>query len=230
MDAALLRQVLYGTARLGLFRTFSEHLKAKKGRNLTLGEKAGASISAGFIASLIGNPADVSLVRFQTDSLAPAAERRNYKHVGDALTRMVKEEGVLSLWRGSGPTILRAVSMNLGMLATYDQVKEMLNERKGTTDDVSTRCISSAIAGVVCSTMSLPFDNVKTKLQRMKAGPDGKMPYNGVVDCFKKSILRENFLGLWVGLPTYIVRVSPHAIITLLVQDFLHHNFGAKTH
>jgi len=30
------------------------------------------------------------------------------------------DEGLFSLWRGSGPNILRAMSMNLGMMATFD--------------------------------------------------------------------------------------------------------------
>ncbi len=59
-------------------------------------EKVGCSLSAGFLAAIIGNPCDVALVRLQTDSNLPVEKRRNYKHVGDALSRMVKEEGVLS--------------------------------------------------------------------------------------------------------------------------------------
>lgn len=71
LDSALARQILYGTARLGLFRTFSDYMKEKNGRNLYLYEKAGCSLTAGFIASIIGNPADLALVRFQTDSTLP---------------------------------------------------------------------------------------------------------------------------------------------------------------
>jgi hypothetical protein len=55
----------------------------------------------------------------------------------------------------------------------------------------------------------------------MKAGPDGKYPYTGVVDCITKTLQREGVLKLWVGLPTFYVRVAPHAMITLLVQDYL---------
>ena len=35
--------------------------------------------------------------------------------------------------------------------------------------------------------MSLPFDNVKTKLQKMKA-VNGVYPYAGVIDCLSKVI------------------------------------------
>ena len=51
--------------------------------------------------------------------------------------------------------------MNLGMLTSYDEIKEQLNEIKGTTDALETRVFASAIAGIICSFLSLPFDNVK---------------------------------------------------------------------
>jgi len=50
------------------------------------------------------------------------------------------------------------------MLAPYDEVKERLNKYYGTKDTMQTRLISSACAGFLCSFMSLPFDNCKTKL------------------------------------------------------------------
>lgn len=73
--------------------------------------------------------------------------------------------------------------INYGMLSTYDQAKEEIGKITKEPNSKMTRCVASAIAGVVCSTMSLPADNIKTKLMKMKAGPDGKMPYTGVADC-----------------------------------------------
>jgi solute carrier family 25 oxoglutarate transporter 11 len=84
-------------------------------------------MTAGFIGAVIGNPADLALVRMQADTMLPVAERRNYTNVGNAFSRIVKEEGVMALWRGSTPTVTRAVVLNLAMLAPYDEVKERLN-------------------------------------------------------------------------------------------------------
>lgn len=139
---------------------------------------------------------------------------------------MVKEEGVLTLWRGSTPTIIRAMAMNVGMLTTYEEIKEKIISFTKDEKATSTKVLSSACAGVVCSCMSLPPDNVKTKLMKMRPGPDGKMPYTGFIDCWTKSVKREGFFKLWVGLETYIIRVSPHAIIALLVNDYLNTNYG----
>ena len=66
---------------------------------------------------------------------------------------------------------------------------------------------------------------MKMKLHKMKANVNGKLPYKGILDCFKKTVRREGFFGLWVGLPTYIVRISPHSTTCLLVLDYLQTNF-----
>lgn len=46
----------------------------------------------------------VCMVRMQSDARLPAAERLGYKHIGDALFRIAKEEGVRTYWRGATPT------------------------------------------------------------------------------------------------------------------------------
>lgn len=79
--------------------------------NLTFLEKVGYSSFSGFIGCLFGNPADVALVRMQSDSLLPVDKRRNYKNVFNALNRIVNEEGVAALWKGSIPTICRAIAV-----------------------------------------------------------------------------------------------------------------------
>ena len=46
---------------------------------------------------------------------------------GDALVRIVKEEGVGGLFTGAGPTVVRAMSLNMGMLASNEQVLSHLS-------------------------------------------------------------------------------------------------------
>ncbi len=43
--------------------------------------------------------------------------------VGDAFVRIVREDGVSGLFRGATPTIVRAMALNMGMLASNDQVR-----------------------------------------------------------------------------------------------------------
>ncbi|CAN0585924.1 unnamed protein product, partial [Laminaria digitata] len=57
-----------------------------------------SGMGSGAIAVTIGTPMDVALVRMQSDSMKPKAERRNYKHVIDALRRCAAEEGMGALY------------------------------------------------------------------------------------------------------------------------------------
>ena len=59
------------------------------------------------------------------------------------------------------------MSMNLGMMASYDEIKEYFNKGAEEENSVPIRLKSSAVSGVICSFMSLPFDNMKTKLMKM---------------------------------------------------------------
>jgi len=55
----------------------------------------------------------------------------------------------------------------------------------------------------------------------MKVGADGKFPYSGLLDAMLKTTKNEGVAGLWVGFPTYYFRIAPHAMMVLLLQDFL---------
>ena len=220
LDSALIRQVTYTTTRLGVYKTLFERELKEKGK-VTATKKALFGLSAGFIGSIIGNPADLILIRLQSDSSFPVEKRRNYIGFSDAFTRIIKEEGITSLWKGSGPTICRAMVINFAMLGPFDQVKEFLNKQTGTKDTLQTRLMAACVAGFLSSYFSLPFDNAKTKIQKMAALPDGSFPYKGLVDCMMKTVKNEGFLKLWAGFPTFYVRIAPHAMISLMCQDFL---------
>ena len=213
LSAGLLRQAVYTTARLGFFDTFMKTLtqRAKdQGRQIGFAERAGAGLTAGGLAAMVGNPADLALIRMQSDGLKPLAERKNYKSVIDALGSIARSEGVAALWSGAAPTVVRAMALNFGQLAFFSEAKARL---KANTD-LSTRTqtlSASAIAGFFASFFSLPFDFVKTRLQKQQKGPDGKLPYRGMVDCFAKVAREEGMLRFYRGFGTYYVRIAPHA-------------------
>ena len=219
LDSALLRQVLYTSTRLGIFYTITDNYKKKHNTNVPFLLNIALSLSAGAIGSIVGNPADLSLIRMQTDASLPDAEMRNYKNVGDALFRTVKEEGLLTLWRGSTPTVVRAMAMNFSLLVPFEETKKLL--KNFIQSEKLKSILSSLVAGGCASILSLPFDNIKTKLQKMKVSSEGVLPYNGVMDCIVKTSKNEGLSRLWVGLSTYYFRVAPYAIIALVFNDFL---------
>ena len=187
---------------------------------MSFGQKGIASLTAGGIASFIGTPADLILIRMQSDSTLPVDQRRNYKAVFDAARRIPAEEGITSLWKGGVPTITRAMALNFGMFSTYEEAKERFGAAMPNNKRTAWG-LATILAGAAAATLSLPFDNAKTKMQKMKPGPDGKMPYKNIFDCMAKSAAQSGVTGLWVGLPTYIVRIAPHVMISLTVSELL---------
>ena len=72
MDSALLRQAVYGTARLGIYFNLAQSIKKKNnGENLSAMQKAGAAMTAGAMGAFVGNPCDLALVRMQADATLP---------------------------------------------------------------------------------------------------------------------------------------------------------------
>jgi len=212
LTAGLLRQAVYTTARLGFFDTFMKSLtkRAKeKGTKVGFGERAGAGLAAGGLAAMIGNPADLALIRMQSDGLKPLAERANYKSVVDALLRISRNEGITALWAGCFPTVVRAMALNFGQLAFFSEAKSQLAPYN--LSPQTKTLTASAIAGFFASFFSLPFDFVKTRLQKQTKAPDGTFPYKGMFDCFQKVARQEGLLRFYRGFGTYYVRIAPHA-------------------
>ncbi|KAK2048096.1 mitochondrial carrier [Colletotrichum somersetense] len=223
LSAGLLRQAVYTTARLGFFDTFMGKLgqRAKEqGSTIGFKERATAGLAAGGLAAMLGNPADLALIRMQSDGLKPLAERKNYKSVIDALTSIAKSEGVGALWAGAAPTVVRAMALNFGQLAFFSEAKSQLKQNTQWSSQAQT-LTASAIAGFFASFFSLPFDFVKTRLQKQSKSPDGKLPYKSMADCFAKVAKQEGVLRFYRGFGTYYVRIAPHAMVTLIVADYL---------
>jgi len=124
VDSAIMRQFIYCGMRLGIYKALEDRIRHKENRNLSFGEKIQYSLFSGAIGSVIANPTDVALIRFQSDNSLPQAERRNYKNVVDALVRIGKEEGIKGLWTGAVPTVTRAMAVNSSQLVSYNEAKE----------------------------------------------------------------------------------------------------------
>ncbi|KAK8815462.1 hypothetical protein WA158_003674 [Blastocystis sp. Blastoise] len=217
LSASLLRQAIYGTCRLGLHRVFSDYLKERNGGKMTFWQSTFSGLASGAIAGMIGNPFDISMVRMQADGLQPPELRRGYKNVFHALYRIVRDEGLFTLWRGCLPMICRAMAMNVGMLASYDQAKQLT--LKFMNPGIAANLLCSAISGFCCALTSLPFDMMKTRLMSMKPDAEGKMPYKGLTDAFLKTVKSEGIFSLWKGFWTYYFRCAPHAMIILLTNE-----------
>lgn len=134
-------------------------------------KKAGIGMAAGCVGAFVGTPADLALIRMTSDGRLPLAERRNYANVFDALARVVKEEGIVNLWRGCGPTVTRAMVVNAAQLATYSQAKQVIINTGVLSDGIGLHFVASMISGLATTIASMPVDIAKTRFPNLPCIP-----------------------------------------------------------
>jgi solute carrier family 25 oxoglutarate transporter 11 len=217
LSAGLLRQATYTTTRLGIYTWLFEKFSID-GHPPGFLMKAGLGMAAGGTAAFVGTPAEVALIRMTSDGSLPVDKRRNYSNVFNALARIYKEEGLTTLWRGTTPTIARAMVVNAAQLATYSQAKQAILGSGYIQDGIFCHFVASMISGLVTTIASMPVDIVKTRLQSMKY-TDGKPEYKGAVDVITRVVQKEGFFSLWKGFTPYYFRLGPHTVLTFIFLE-----------
>ncbi|KAF5798394.1 putative mitochondrial carrier protein [Helianthus annuus] len=219
VSATMLRQTLYSTTRMGLYDMMKIKWTDPETGSMRLWKKIGAGLIAGGIGAAVGNPADVAMVRMQADGRLPAAQRRNYKSVVDAISQMAKNEGIGSLWRGSSLTVNRAMLVTASQLASYDQIKETILAKGVMKDGLGTHVTASFAAGFVASVVTNPIDVIKTRVMNMKVESGKARPYAGAADCALQTIKAEGPMALYKGFIPTISRQGPFTVVLFVTLE-----------
>ncbi|KAI5637805.1 mitochondrial carrier protein domain-containing protein [Phthorimaea operculella] len=211
LSAALLRQATYTTTRLGVYTyLFDSYRESNQGASPGFMTKAVMGILAGAIGAFVGTPAEVALIRMTADGRLPKDQRRNYKNVADALMRIVKEEGVLKLWRGATPTVARAMVVNAAQLGTYSQAREIFASHL--PDGIGLHFCASMVSGLITTIVSMPVDIIKTRIQNAAKG-------TSQVEVVTSLLKKEGPLALWKGFLPYYARLGPHTVLTFIFLE-----------
>ncbi|KAL2117241.1 hypothetical protein VTJ04DRAFT_9409 [Mycothermus thermophilus] len=219
LSASLLRQLTYSTTRFGIYeelksRFAPRHIDPATGKPKapSMGVLIAMASASGFIGGIAGNAADVINVRMQHDASLPPAQRRNYAHALDGLVRMVREEGVGSLFRGVWPNSGRAIAMTASQLASYDVFKRTLLRLTPMHDNMATHFTASFLAGVVAATVTSPIDVIKTRV--MSSSGD-----HGVIGVLKEVYAKEGMRWMFKGWVPSFLRLGPQTICTFVFLE-----------
>jgi len=217
LSAGLMRQCTYTMLRVGLFNNMQQMFKDQP--KTWFNGKIATGIYAGALGAALVCPVEVSLVRMQADGKLPVDQRRNYKHVFDAIGRIFREEGVAAGWRGVGPTMSRAVVITVTQLGTNEEVKERLSKDYG-MKGFSLVATSAMIASVVVCVASNPLDTAKVRMQQQQPDPvTGKKPYPNMAVTLMKMVSQEGPLALWKGLGPWYIRGGGHTIFLFIFLE-----------
>mmetsp|Transcript_2493 Transcript_2493/g.7390 ORF Transcript_2493/g.7390 Transcript_2493/m.7390 type:complete len:327 (-) Transcript_2493:263-1243(-) len=144
---------------------------------------------------------------------------RPYKGFLDAAFRIVREEGVLGLYKGIGPALV-LVSHGAFHFMVYEWMKERF-KAKSAVDYL----VMGALSKIVASIATYPYQVVKARLQSQRHRTDaaGRQTarYKGTMDCFRQMLRDEGARSLFKGVVPNAVRVAPSAAITFVTYELV---------
>ncbi|EGD78898.1 ADP/ATP translocator [Salpingoeca rosetta] len=144
------------------------------------------------------------LLQNQGEMLKTGSLDRPYSGVMDCFGRVIKSEGVGSLWRGNAANVLRYFPTQALNFAFKDKIKALINFKKD-KDGYAMWFVGNMISGGLAGAFSLLFvyslDYARTRLandnKNEKKG--GARQFNGLVDVYRKTIASDGVAGLYRG-------------------------------
>ena len=216
-DALVCRAFVYNYARIKMYQTFFERSASKdKYHSVSIEKRALYGAIAAGTAGFIASPFDLILLRKQVDHTLE--QPRNYGSVFKAITQ-AGEKSFKDLWVASIPNSLKYGSMAWVMIQIYDSTIEFFPRIWG--DVFFNKLAAVAVTSVFGTIASLPFDNVKTKLQWQPTGGQ----YKGFGDCWCKTLARETVFGFYTGFWFYTARNFFSAMGVIVLVNFSRGDF-----
>jgi hypothetical protein len=123
VSATLARDIPFSMIFFGLNTSLKEHLAQRYQGALPIGAVFGIGILAGTTAAALSTPLDVVKTRIQSG--IRDCHGQSYQSVGNALARVVRHEGVRSLWSGALPRML-IVGPLFGITLLFYEVQQRL--------------------------------------------------------------------------------------------------------
>merc|ERR1719238_981317 len=138
----------------------------------------------------------------------PADQR--YNGIGDCFSRVLKEQGLVALWRGNLANVIRYFPTQALNFACKDTYKKYLCPFNPKTEPVKFfigNMASGGAAGATSLCFVYPLDFARTRLAADVGSADGKREFNGLVDCLKKIAQKDGVSGLYQGFGISVVAI-----------------------
>ncbi|KRW98526.1 Mitochondrial carrier domain [Pseudocohnilembus persalinus] len=191
---------------------------------------------SGAVSRTVVAPIERVKIILQTQNLFRVAEHEKYKGFFDAIMRIPKEQGFLSLWRGNGTNVLR-IAPNIAMrFAVYDKFKSYFIQKENNQSEVKKvfyHVLCGLSSGVLTMAVNYPFDVIRVRLSvdmtTKESVINNKRQYNGFMDCFKKMIKNEGLKSLYQGYTFSLLGLAPYLAISFSTYDFLKNLYNINT-
>lgn len=205
-----------------------EKAHESKGIPLSIGAQTLAAFGSGVAVLAVTNPLFVVKTRMclQTSHLGEragvasgTAMETRYTGLFQALSTIIKKEGVSGLWKGYSMGILGTFQASLQMVI-YERLKSFFRKTQGIGKDgdihASVISVITVFSKVTASAIMYPCQVVKTRLQDIRVG----VPQHRTARAAVKHVLNtEGLIGFYRGLSMNILRSLPNAVFVFVVYE-----------
>lgn len=145
------------------------------------------------------------LIQNQDEMIKAGRLSKPYGGIVECFTRTVREESVLSLWRGNTANVIRYFPTQALNFAFKDKFKRMFNykkDRDGYAKVFLGNIASGGAAGAVSLTFVYSLDYARTRLAndaKVSKKGGGERQFNGLLDVYRKTYKSDGIIGLYRG-------------------------------
>ncbi|CAH2353833.1 mitochondrial 2-oxodicarboxylate carrier 2 [[Candida] railenensis] len=151
------------------------------------------------------------VVPFELIKIKLQDKTSKFNGMGEVAKHIIKENGVLGLYKGLESTLWRHVSWNAGYFGCIFQVKSLMPKPKTSTEKTLSDLTSGAIGGTFGTILNTPFDVVKSRIQA------GSTRYVWTLPSLATVAKEEGFGALYKGFIPKVLRLGPGGGILLVV-------------
>jgi solute carrier family 25 (adenine nucleotide translocator) protein 4/5/6/31 len=144
------------------------------------------------------------LIQNQDEMMKAGRLQTPYKGIGECFARTIKEEGVLSLWRGNLANVIRYFPTQALNFAFKDYFKRTFGYNKdkhGYWKWFGGNLASGGAAGASSLLFVYSLDYARTRLanDNKSAKKGGQRQFNGLLDVYRKTLATDGIAGLYRG-------------------------------
>ncbi|CAK1355427.1 Mitochondrial 2-oxodicarboxylate carrier 2 [Cercospora beticola] len=190
------------------YRNFFGVAKMNQSLSILTGASAGAT------EAFVVVPFELVKIRLQDK-----AQASKYNGMMDCVTKIIRNEGPLTLYQGLESTMWRHILWNSGYFGCIFQVRSLLPANPTGDKSIQMRndLISGSIGGTVGTILNTPMDVVKSRIQNSTKVVGGVPKYNWAWPALGTVAKEEGFAALYKGFLPKVLRLGPGGGILLVV-------------
>uniref|UniRef100_A0A8D0BCS3 Mitochondrial glutathione transporter SLC25A39 n=1 Tax=Salvator merianae TaxID=96440 RepID=A0A8D0BCS3_SALMN len=141
----------------------------------------------------------------------------------DAFVKIVRNEGIRSLWSGLPPTLVMAVPATVIYFTSYDQLRDFMRSKLDSQGQYIP-LVAGAIARLGAVTMISPLELIRTKMQSRQ------LSYHELRVCIQSSVAQDGWLSLWRGWGPTVLRDVPFSALYWFNYELVKESFCSRLH